>query len=345
LRWQEVSRILLQVDRSWVNASDTNSRRPDDPISVGCEGFLRIPAGERCALNAIQWVTDPAVMDGSGDRMIPVSHDRRPGDAQAMPRRERRVKKAIRVVLIVAGSLAALAAINFAPMVSLKVPGMHRYTASGITVHAMPKDAVEVEVVAARIAERSAAIVQALGGGSQDQVGLIIYPSRKALHRKTIGFAGAFLPDWFIGDNTKRYVLITSPGAPGPSHSRESITQAAVHEYVHVITDRANHDLGYWLKEGIALYLADQRPQPEMILAHADITYAEFAAPSALQFAAVGGYALAYTLVEYLTVVYGWDRVVQLSLPGATYQSVLGVPEKTLFEQWRAWRGPSSLQG
>ena len=157
---------------------------------------------------------------------------------------------------------------------------------------------------------------------------------RAALKRKTLGLAGHFLPDWFIGRNTRDYVLITSPASPGPEHTRESVIQAAVHEYVHVLTDRRNPRLGYWLKEGIALYLADQRPEIQAIRATRDITLAEFSSPNAIQFANVGGYTLAYTLIAYLDEAYGWESVIALTAPGATYESVLGKDARSVFEEW-----------
>jgi hypothetical protein len=191
-----------------------------------------------------------------------------------------------------------------------------------------------VDVLAGRIASQSAAVVEALDGVDAEGVEIIVYPSRAALHRKTIGLIGLLLPDWFIGDNTRDYVLITSPAAPGPAHTRETIERAAVHEYVHVMTDRRHRELGYWLKEGIALYLAGQAPDAAEVRRHSDLTYEEFANPSALQFAEVGGYALAFTMIEYLVANYGWSAVVRLVDPEATYESVLGITERELYDQW-----------
>jgi hypothetical protein len=246
------------------------------------------------------------------------------------------MKKLVRIGLWTAAVLAALALINFAPMITPKSPGMEAQTYHGITVWALPEEDSEAEAVARRITERSRAVMEALGTGTQNGIEVIMYPDRKVLHRKTIGLAGILLPDWFIGDNTKRYVLITSPAAPGPAHSRASIEKAAVHEYVHVLTDRRNTQLGYWLKEGFALYLAEQVPDPASIRRHRGITYAEFSAPNAMQFARVGGYTLAYTLIDYLERSYGWDRVVALTAPGAGYETVLGKSDREIFDEWRA---------
>ncbi len=214
---------------------------------------------------------------------------------------------------------------------------MHEYVFHGITVFALPQDEVEAERIAARIEGSRARVVQALELVEADDIAVIVYPSQAALKRKTLGFAGLLLPDWFIGRNTKSTVLITSPAAPGPQHSSESVTQAAVHEYVHVLTDRRNKDLGYWLKEGIALYLAQQTPSLESIRASSDLTYAEYSTPNAIQFAEVGGYSLAYTLIDYLATAYGWDQVIALTAPEAEMLSVLGKDDKALFDEWMAY--------
>ncbi|HAE22313.1 MAG TPA: hypothetical protein DCG47_08340 [Spirochaetaceae bacterium] len=231
--------------------------------------------------------------------------------------------------------LAAI--VNFAPMASLGMPGMKEYSFYGMRVLAMPADQADAERLAARIERQAGTVAQALGMADTAGIGIIVYPSRKDLHRKTIGFAGAFLPDWFIGDNTKDWVLISSPANPGPAHSRESIEQAAVHEYVHVLTDRVNKGFGYWLKEGIALYLAGQEPTVESIRSHADIRWEEYSKPSALQFAEVGGYTLAYTLVLYIIERYGWDSVVRLVPADASMETILGLSPRELFDAWKAW--------
>ncbi len=139
------------------------------------------------------------------------------------------------------------------------------------------------------------------------------------------------------GNNTQSSVLITSPANPGPAHSRQSIVQAAVHEYVHVITDRRNHELSHWLREGFALSLAGQAPQIGEIRSVRDVTFAEFSTRDSIRFASVGGYALAWTLIDYLTTSYGWERVVGLTTPGASYQSVLGRSAEDLFQDWKAY--------
>ena len=245
------------------------------------------------------------------------------------------MRKPVRILLIVAAVLAVITLVNVAPMISRRTPRMEQYESHGITVYAEPTDRAEVDRIAARISDRTASVVGALGATSASGISIIIYPSNKVLHRKTIGLAGVFLPDWFIGNNTTDFVLITSPANPGPVHDRESIELAAVHEYVHVLTDRRNRGLSHWLREGIALYLAGQTPTSATIRSYRDISFQEFSLNGPIRFANVGGYALAYTLIDYITTEFGWQAVVDLIEPGATYQSVLGISDRELYERWR----------
>jgi hypothetical protein len=241
------------------------------------------------------------------------------------------------VMVAIIGAAVLLGALNFSPMISLKTPGMQEYQAYGLTVWAEPKDEAEAGRIAKPIADSRDRITGALGNSDDAGIEIIIYPHAGALKRKTIGFAGFLLPDWYIGKNSRDKVLITSPARPGPSHSRESVEQAAVHEYVHVLTDRQNKGMEYWLKEGFALYLAGQEPTAEMVRAARDISWEEFTRTNAIQFARVGGYALAYTLVEFMEETWGWERVLGFLEPGTGYEEVTGMSKRELFEAWKLW--------
>jgi len=105
---------------------------------------------------------------------------------------------------------------------------------------------------------------------------------------------------------------------------------------VHVLTYRLNRKLDYWLLEGLAAYVAEQIPDDAVVRSAAEsITYEQFSSTTAIQFANVGGYALAYTLISYLKRTYGWDQVMALAVPGATYETVLGLSKHKMFDAWR----------
>jgi len=91
------------------------------------------------------------------------------------------------------------------------------------------------------------------------------------------------------------------------------------------------------MKEGIALYLAGQQPSSGSVRSYAAIRWEDYSRPSALQFADVGGYTLAYTLVQFITERYGWEAVVRLIPAGADMETILDVDTRGLFDEWKVW--------
>jgi len=249
------------------------------------------------------------------------------------------MRKVIKGIGYVLGLIIVLALINFLPLASLKTRKMQRYTIEGITVYAEQKDSSNAERIVSKIQISSHQIHEALGIQDGQNIGLYMYPDRKTLHRKTIGFAGWFLPDWYIGRNSSENVFITSPSEPGPKHSRESIEKAAVHEYVHAMTDRQNRNMGYWMKEAFALYLADQEPDLSTLRANSQITFAEYKTQNPMEFANVGGYSLAFNYMQFLVEEIGWERVLGFLTPGKTFEDITGRKEEVVFQQWKLGLG------
>jgi len=249
------------------------------------------------------------------------------------------MRKVIKGIGYTLGLIIVLALINFLPLASLKTRKMQRYSIDGIQVYAEQKDSTNAERIVSRIQKSSRQIHDALGIEDDQSIELFIYPDRKALHRKTIGFAGWFLPDWYIGRNSTERVYITSPSEPGPAHSRESIEKAAVHEYVHAMTDRQNKKMGYWMKEAFALYLADQEPESAALRAHSKITFAEYKTQNPMEFAEVGGYSLAYNYLQFLIEEFGWKRVLGFLNPEKTFEDITGRKEEVVFQQWKLGLG------
>ncbi|MBI9093919.1 MAG: hypothetical protein JEY71_03445 [Sphaerochaeta sp.] len=245
------------------------------------------------------------------------------------------MRKGIRGIGYAFALTLALVLINFLPVTSLRTRAMQKYTIDGITVFAEQKDYANAERIVSTIQTSSQRIHEALGIQEDQHIDLYIYPDRKALHRKTIGFVGWFLPDWYIGRNSSGSVFITSPSEPGPEHSRESIEKAAVHEYVHAMTDRQNKHMGYWMKEAFALYLADQEPSLSSLRASRQITFAEYKSQNPLEFANVGGYSLSFNYMQFLIEEFGWERVLGFLNPGKTFEEITGRDEEEVFQQWK----------
>ncbi len=239
-------------------------------------------------------------------------------------------------------TITALAVIifgsNFLPLISFMAPRMVKYTISGINVYAVPEDLHNAQKIIDDIVEEKERIVSALPGTNSNNIDVVIYPNHKSLHLNTFGFAGYFFPSWYVGKNTRDRVLITSPSNPGPSHSRESIEKAAIHEYVHVLTDRINKDIGYWMKEGLALYLAKQVPKDNDVISYSqNITFKDFDTHNPFKFANYGGYSMAHSYIKYLEEKYGWEKVIQMLNIDSNVDMVSGVTEKEVFTNWKKW--------
>lgn len=247
------------------------------------------------------------------------------------------MKKLLKVVCIGFISVIALGLINFIPLTNLKTRKMQSFVIDGIHVYAEQKDFVNGLRIVSKIKESRSQVHDALGIEESQAIDIYIYPDRKALHRKTIGFAGWFLPDWYIGRNNSKSVFITSPSQHGPQHTRESIEKAAVHEYIHVMTDRQNRQMGYWMKEAFALYLADQVPQLSSIRENSDITFTEYKTQNPIEFANIGGYSLSYTYMKFLIEDIGWDKVLGFLIPNKTFEEITGKKEEVFFQQWKSW--------
>ncbi|MDZ7794235.1 MAG: hypothetical protein U5P10_11280 [Spirochaetia bacterium] len=56
-----------------------------------------------------------------------------------------------------------------------------------------------------------------------------------------------------------------------------------------------------------------------------------------MQFAKVGGYSLAYKMMEYLETQYGREKVLGFLTPGTTYEDVTGNLKQEFFTQWKEW--------
>jgi hypothetical protein len=69
----------------------------------------------------------------------------------------------------------------------------------------------------------------------------------------------------------------------------------------------------------------------------ADISWEEYSQPNALQFAEVGGYTLAHTLIQFIVERYGWDAVVRLVPRDASMEKILGSSPRKLFNDWKVW--------
>jgi hypothetical protein len=237
----------------------------------------------------------------------------------------------------VVGVLAAALLVQFAPMLSPRSLTMTAQGLKGNNYYFEPADSPAIGELAKALEANSARLEAALRVSKEAPVAVYVYPSYLSFHVQRFGgILGAFLPSWVIGDNTRGSVFITSPLNPGPAHSPDSIMGAFVHEYIHVMTDRINGRAGKWLKEGLATYLAGQKPYDPFGSRLAGLSFADFGNIDGIRFGNIGGYDLSYLYVDFLARSFGMDKVVELLRSGEDYEKTFGKGKEEIFRLWKA---------
>ncbi len=242
------------------------------------------------------------------------------------------MKKGRKALLAITVMAAVLAGIEIYPLAVMRTPGMTESIIEGFRVHYLPGDEAGARAVALAVGRARARLADRFGGLGGRPVSIYVYHSRADLHARRYGTVGRFPAlDWWIGDNTRNAVLIINPVGP-PGH--DTIVTAAVHEYVHVMTDRMYPRTRKWLKEGLACYLAGQGPNGHLVLRAGLPSFDLLTMNDPIKFAGSGGYQFSYTYVEFLADRYGWDAIRSLLLSQEDYQAVLKKDRREVYREW-----------
>jgi len=237
-------------------------------------------------------------------------------------------------IRIFACIIVSILLIQFVPMISLRTISMRNMVIDNFSFYYEKSDDKTVDAVLKVLNENSSRVKTSLKIKENALINVYIYSSVYSLHLHRFGFfIGIFLPDWYVGDNTNQSVLIVSPNNPGSAHSYESIMGACVHEYVHVLTDRINPNTEKWIKEGIAVYLAGQKPERSSIR-RASIAFSDFSNINGLKFGKIGGYPLSYILIEFIEKKYGFDKILELINSNNDYAKTFGKGKREIYDEW-----------
>lgn len=174
-----------------------------------------------------------------------------------------------------------------------------------------------------------------------DKIEVNVYPSI-ALFHQAIFAPGS--PDWIVGAAGVRNLKFVSPYNPGSVHSYNSIFESAVHELIHTLVLRIHDgdisDIPKWLNEGFAYYQAGQftvthRKWIAETFSLADLpTWDELAELGSVDFAEHHGYELSGSIVDFLTSIYGSEKVnLLIKMPLDVY-SIFGKSQENLEIEW-----------
>lgn len=187
-----------------------------------------------------------------------------------------------------------------------------------------------------------ARITNHLGLQINKKINVKVFPDINSFH-VAINYPDA--PDWVVGSCIGDELLMVSPLNPGSVHNYESLMQVIVHEFVHIAVSYARGDKGWttlprWLNEGYAQYEAGQINEhirkivESSVIAMTPPTWTQLATASVLEFGNMNGYGLSVTIVEFLVVTYGIEKLVLLIKEPENFENIYGLSENTLEKQW-----------
>ena len=185
-------------------------------------------------------------------------------------------------------------------------------------------------------------ITNHLGIQIDKKINVRVFPNLKTFHL-AINYPDA--PDWVVGSSNGDELMMVSPLNPGSIHTYESLMQVIVHEFVHIAVSYARGDKGWttlprWLNEGYAQYEAGQINEhirkivESSVIAKTPPTWTQLATASVMEFGNMNGYGLSVTIVEFLVVTYGIEKLVLLIKEPENFENIYGLSENTLEKQW-----------
>jgi len=247
-----------------------------------------------------------------------------------------KLKKRLAVTAV---TVSLLLAVNFLPTLSRKTGGMQVIEGSRVDVYYESEESAAKDIFAAA-ESRAGELAHLLSAQDMQKIEIYIYDSQSTMQQKKYGLIGAALGlDWYIGDNIKSDVILTSPANPGKIHNSEDVKKAALHEIVHAYNYLINKDMTYWVDNGLAGYLSGQKPAYPMCTYSPIPTLEQtrvkgLTAP--IKFANYGGYEYSYSYIEYLANTYSWDKVRNFA-KSKDYESEFGLTEAEVYDGWTSY--------
>lgn len=168
-------------------------------------------------------------------------------------------------------------------------------------------------------------------------VDVYLHPDRNSLVQ-AVGMENA--SRWLIGvaiNDTKIHLI--SPLNPPGNHTEETVKEGLIHELVHICVASATvSPLPLWLNEGLAVYFAKQR---QFIREVPGVLRNRFRIPTLRElnvresFESERGYALSYTILEFIVKRYGHEALSAFVQNYPDYEQLGVMSEMQLESQWQ----------
>ncbi|MCR5166197.1 MAG: hypothetical protein K6C13_03120 [Oscillospiraceae bacterium] len=247
---------------------------------------------------------------------------------------ENKVKRIIIVLIVILSVLLLLVLVNFIPTFSLKTNDMSVLVGEWVNVYYEKEESAAKDVFEYADSE-TGKIARKLGFSEKQNVNIYIYDNQSTMQMKKYGLIGPLLGlDWYIGDNIKTNVILTSPANPGKAHTYDDNKYAVLHEIVHAYISVINPKIKLWLTEGMALYLSNGDEFHKEYIDNFGIpSYKDTQTINPITFSDCGGYTFAHTYIVYLDDTYGWDKVTEL-VETEDYEKVFDKSSKEIYNEW-----------
>jgi RNA polymerase sigma-70 factor, ECF subfamily len=166
-----------------------------------------------------------------------------------------------------------------------------------------------------------------------------IYPDLLTFHQ-AIGWPTA--PDWVIGDDHHNIINNVSPNNPGPVHTYQSVMKSNKVGLVTVfVSDKfPTNFIPRWLHQGVALYKAQflsdgvNKRLRQNISALPTFEELESIEEDDIRFEQIKGFAISYSVVQFIEQKWGWDSILALLADYAKFEEILKVSKQELWSQW-----------
>ena len=213
-------------------------------------------------------------------------------------------------------------------------PGWSTRTSEHFTVKYQSVDKQVVTDVIVLLEKHIDRVSIEVGADLTHPVSVYIHPDRHSLLQASgMNFASPWLVGVAIND---REIHLISPLNPPGNHSFESVMDGLVHELVHVcVANAVSEPLPLWFNEGLAVYFAGQyrfaQEVPGLVREKVFLPELDDLAETDY-FEKNHGYALSYTIVEYILKRNGKAGLKHLIQEYPSFSS-LGLLSQMSFEQ------------
>lgn len=230
--------------------------------------------------------------------------------------------------------LSVLITVSIIPTLSLELEGMDQYQGHYVNVFFEDESSAAFDVFE-EAESKALALSEKLEIELSSPINVYVYDEQKMFQTKKYGL---FIPyinlEWYVGDNVKDEVILTSPSSQTLIYDYDAMVEIALHELVHAMNYRMNPKMSLWINEGVALYLTNGNPPQYLLDYYQGIpTIKQMHTVNPIAFANMGGYDFSYTYIEFIDQTYGWDFVLKL-MASSDYQHIFHKSEEVIYHEW-----------